>query len=175
MRKKTVKQYIAALLFLFFLAVGADVRAQDESSSVFRSTNFPLPRFVSLNAGEVNVRTGPGQRYPVKWVFKKKGLPVEIILEFEHWRKIRDYEGEEGWIHKSLLTGRRSGLIRSEDLVLLYRKPEPKARLLAYMEPGALAQVERCKGIWCEIETGGYKGWAERKFIWGVYENENFD
>ena len=167
--------------YLFFLAVfllfPAVLPAQDDpaDSSAFRSTTYPLPRFVSLGSDKVYVRTGPGQRYPIKFLYKKSGLPVEVILEYEAWRKIRDQEGDEGWVHKSLLSGRRTGLIRSEDLVSVYQKPKTEARIVAYIEPNAIGGLKECQDGWCTFESAGYKGWVETKYIWGVYEGEDFD
>ena len=79
-----------------------------------RSTGLPLPRFVSLAAERVNVRFGPGKQYPVNWMFARQGLPVEIIEEFDTWRKIRDHDGEEGWVHSSLLSSRRTIMVIGE-------------------------------------------------------------
>ncbi|MCB1563637.1 MAG: SH3 domain-containing protein [Alphaproteobacteria bacterium] len=146
-----------------------------QDDTPFRVTAYPLPRFVSLSSDEVFVRTGPGQRYPVRWAFKKDGLPVEIILEYDIWRKIRDHDGEEGWVHKSLLSGRRTALITGESPASLYRKPDENSRLSARLEPGVLVSVKSCGGVWCNINTMGYEGWAKQNVLWGVYENEIFD
>lgn len=172
----TTRFIIFSLFSLVFTAfAGVTPLLAQEDSPAFRSTPYPLPRFVSLNADEVYVRAGPGQRYPVRWVFKKKDLPVEIILEYENWRKIRDYDGMTGWVHHSLLSGRRSGIIQAQHIVSVYKNPDVEARLVAYVETGTVGALESCEGAWCKIEASGYKGWVERKFIWGVYENENFD
>lgn len=138
----------------------------------FRSTAYPLPRFVSLASGEAHVRAGPGKKYPIQWVFKRAGLPVEIILEFDHWRKIKDFEGQEGWIHKSLLSGRRSAFVQSDDSVPLYSKPETESRLAAYLQPGVVARIKECGPQWCQIDAAGYKGWALKDALWGVYADE---
>ena len=103
---------ISALFFAFFL-LSAPVFAEKQpesqkESKAFRSTEYPLPRFVSLRSDEVYVRTGPGQKYPVQWIFRKKDVPVEIILEYDVWRKVKDYDGHEGWVHKTLLSGKRT-------------------------------------------------------------------
>ena len=167
-----------SLLFFcicFFSFAGAPAQAQD-TSPAFRSTQLPLPRFVTIRADEAYVRTGPGSRYPIKWVFTHVGLPVEIILEYETWRKIRDHEGEEGWMHHSLLSGRRGGLVRGEDMVAVYRKPNSESRLRAYIEPGTVITVSECpKGDFCLARAQGYSGWVDRKFIWGIYADEIFD
>ena len=99
-------------LILALLCVFPGVSGAETEKDAFRSTPYPLPRYVSLASDQVYVRAGPGSRYPIQWEFRKKGLPVEIVLEFDTWRKIKDYEGQEGWVHQSLLSGRRTGLIR---------------------------------------------------------------
>src|ERR1700757_4096765 len=108
--------FVALATFaLFVLAPTAGVLAADPPSNNQRKgSGLPLPRFASLRSDEVNVRTGPGTRYPVDWVFKRKGMPVEIVAEFENWRKNRDLQGASGWVHQSLLTGKRSFLIASK-------------------------------------------------------------
>ena len=152
--------------------------SQEASDAVprFRATNLPLPRFVSIASNEVNVRSGPALRYPIKWIFQKRGLPVEIIQEFDHWRKIRDHEGEEGWVHKSLLSGRRSVIIDDSGLVEMYDRTGNRKRLVARLEPGVVARAIQCiEEGWCEIEKDGYSGWVDRNFLWGIYEREIFN
>lgn len=172
MRNKTL---IKALVFAVFCGFFSPVAAQDDSENAFRATSYPLPRFVSLASDEIYVRTGPGQKYPIKFIYKKKGLPVEVILEYEVWRKIRDREGEVGWVHKSLLSGKRTGLIQSGDMVSAYRKPKLDARLVAYLEPQTMGDLEECEREWCEFSAAGYRGWVQKKFIWGAYDAEEFD
>jgi len=104
------------------IALVALVAGLSFAPPVIADDALPVPRFVSLKAEEANLRTGPGIRYPVRWVYWKKWLPVEIIEEYDHWRKIRDAEGESGWIHKSLLSGRRTILIK-EDIASLHQRP----------------------------------------------------
>src|SRR3977135_3649158 len=101
-------------LFILPLSVGAAHAAHTPSTAHRKGSGLPLPRFASLRSDEVNVRTGPGTRYPVDWVFKRKGMPVEIVAEYENWRKIRDWQGASGWVHQSLLTGKRSFIIPSK-------------------------------------------------------------
>lgn len=131
----------------------------------------PLPRYVSLRSDEVNLRTGPGARYPVEWVFTRKNLPVEVLAEFENWRKIRDWEGAEGWVHQSMLSSRRYALIVGEPRTLR-RQPEPGAPAVARAEPGTLGQVLECRDRWCRLDVGGFKGWLPRAEMWGVYPGE---
>jgi SH3-like domain-containing protein len=147
-------------------------------ADAFKSTPYPVPRFVSLAKNEAYVRTGPGRKFPIKYVYHKKGMPLEIILEYETWRKIRDKKGEIGWVHQSLLSGKRTGIIKAEhehDKVMLYHKPEVKAQNLALLEQGVLIRLKSCIKGWCNVDARGYKGWVKRKNIWGVYDSENFN
>jgi len=137
------------------------------------ATGLPLPRYVSLRASEVNMRTGPGERYPIDWVFHRHGLPVEIVAEFDTWRKIRDAEGAEGWIHKSLLSGKRTILIIG-NIRTLYRKPSITAKAVARAEANVIGKLLDCpeKSEWCRVDVGAYEGWIKRSNFWGVYPNE---
>ncbi len=163
------------------LCVGAPASmAQDQDSDgakvkSFRDTDLPLPRFVSLRSNKTHMRTGPGQRYPIKWFYQHAGLPVEIIQEFENWRKIRDNTGEVGWVHKSLLSGRRTVIVIGSDVVKIYDKKSTDSSVVAKLEPNVTAEIEECVPLLCEIKVGGYTGWIERKFIWGIYEHEELN
>jgi SH3-like domain-containing protein len=133
-----------------------------------------LPRFVSLKAEEANLRTGPGIRYPVRWVYWKKWLPVEIIEEYDHWRKIRDVDGESGWIHKSLLSGRRTVFIQ-ENHAELRQHPEKDAPALLRAEQGVVGDAIACESRWCRIQIQNVKGWLPKTSFWGAYDQEIFD
>ncbi|MGQ9368158.1 SH3 domain-containing protein [Azospirillum sp. ST 5-10] len=139
-----------------------------------RGSGLPVPRFVTLRSDEVNVRTGPGVRYPVEWVFVRRGMPVEITAEFDTWRRIRDWEGSEGWVHQSLLSGRR-GVVVLGGTRTLRAEPSPAAAAVATAEPGVMGTLERCTGPWCEVELKGYKGWMQRTEMWGVYADEKVE
>ncbi len=140
------------------------------------ASGLPLPRFVSLRSGEVNMRTGPGVQYPVEWVFMRKSLPVEIIAEFETWRKVRDWEGTQGWIHQSMLSGKR-GIIIMGDVRNLRTKDDAKSPLVARLEPGVIGQLVDCDSGngWCQVEVEGFEGWLRHVDFWGAYKNEVFD
>lgn len=147
--------------------------ALDESA--YNNSGLPLPRFVSLRSDKVFVRTGPALRYPIKWIFTKEGLPVEIIQEFDTWRKIRDLDAQEGWVHQSLLSGKRTALVTAEKGALLVRKPVTNARPVVLLEPNVTVALSQCSGGWCVAESEGYKGWIEKKSLWGVYADEELD
>jgi len=141
----------------------------------FRTTGLPVPRFVSLRADTAYVRAGPALRYPVKWVYRRDRLPVEIVQEFENWRKIRDHDGEEGWIHQSLLSGQRTAIIAADAVVLLRDNYSDNARPVARVEPNVVADIQRCEGGWCRIAAGSYRGWIERNLLWGIYPEEELN
>ncbi len=168
------RSLLVAVFLILFSALQPVLAAGDKASG-FRSTDLPLPRFVSLKSDRVYVRTGPAQRYPIRWVYERQGLPVEITQEFESWRKIRDSEGEEGWIHQSMLSGERSVLITGDDLVTMRAEDRPQAPLVARVEPRVIARVEKCTPVNCRIEAGGFRGWVQRNFLWGIYANEEFN
>ncbi len=132
------------------------------------------PRFVSLGSDRVNVRTGPGVRYPVAWRFVRRGLPVEVIAEYELWRKIRDIDGAEGWVHKSLLSGRRTVVVHG-DTRTFYKQPGISMEPAFMAEPGVICRLRYCRGEWCQVQTSGFRGWAKRSDLWGLYPDEEVD
>ena len=141
-------------------------------------SGLPIPRFVSLKAEKVNVRRGPSSEHPVAWVFQRKGLPVEIVAEFENWRRVRDSDGEEGWILQNMLSGKRTAVIapwKQGQAVALHREPQQAAGLVARVGAGVVAEVSGCDGQWCELTANGYDGYVEQTQLWGVYPGEKVD
>jgi SH3-like domain-containing protein len=143
-------------------------------------SGLPVPRFVSLKSDRVNLRTGPGTDYPASWVFRRAGLPVEVIKEFEGWRQVRDAEGAEGWVLQTFLSSRRTALVLPWEV-----KPEvppPQAQLrasesasaapVAIVEAGVIGTIVSCDGRWCEVSIDKVRGHIEQKKLWGVYEGE---
>lgn len=137
-------------------------------------TGLPLPRFVTLRADEVNLRIGPGIRYPIDWVYHRAGLPVEIIDEFDTWRRIRDWQGTEGWVHQSMVQGQR-GILVTGKRHTLRRRPEAEAPGVALVDAGVVGVLERCETDWCEVGVDGYSGWLERGAFYGLYPGEKVD
>lgn len=163
------QRFIALVWLILMMFFSFSAVAEDEKAS-----GLPVPRFVTLATDEVNLRTGPGLRYPVRLVVRKDGLPVEIIREFDVWRQVRDMDGDEGWVHKSMLSGRRAVIIKSTVQTLL-KKPVPDARPVVKLEPGVIALLDTCQEDWCEISAASYDGWIKRTAIWGVYPEEKFE
>ena len=162
-------------LFLGFLLTFGAVPAMHVQGPLAqgKSTGLPLPRFVSLRAGEVNLRTGPGVQYPVDWVFLRRNLPVEIIAEYGTWRKIRDWQGTQGWVHQSMLAGTRTLIVTGETRTIR-RKADANSGLVAKIEAGAIGRLVSCPDLngWCRVEAGGRNGWLRRVDFWGVLRNE---
>lgn len=137
------------------------------------ATNKPsLPRFVVTKSNEINARTGPGVRYPTDWILIKKGEPLEVIAEFEQWRYIRDITGDVGWVHSSVLSGKRAVIILGNKIQALYKSMDIASRIIVKLEPNIRCQLKSCKTDWCKLRCDGYTGWIEQKYLWGVRAGE---
>jgi SH3-like domain-containing protein len=142
------------------------------------ASGLPVPRYVSLKPDKVNVRGGPTRTHDITWQYTRAGLPVEITAESDNWRRIRDWEGAEGWVYHSMLSGRRSAVVTAKDkdeLVPLYAKADAAAAVIARLQSGVLAAVKQCTGSWCRIIGAGFDGWIAQERVWGVYPNEKVE
>ncbi|MEM1376284.1 MAG: SH3 domain-containing protein [Pseudomonadota bacterium] len=156
------------------------------SIQVGKYSKLPLPRFVSLKSEKVNMRVGPGKNYAVTWRYEKAGLPLEIIQEFDNWRRVRDVTGEIGWIHKSLLSGRRAAITRpwnTQDTmgsIAMFDRPERAGKQIATLQSGVIGMLDECDGVWCAITvrpSSGttIKGYVSQTDLWGAYPDEKFE
>ena len=136
-------------------------------------TGLPIPRYVSLRADAVNLRSGPGDRYPIDWVYKRVGMPVEILREFDVWRLVETPDGEKGWMHEATLVGRRDFILQ-EHPETLRAATDSKSRPVAVLEPGVIGHIRSCEAVatWCRVEIKGYSGWLQRTALWGLLPNE---
>ena len=174
---------IAALALLAGVALtpasGTPVLAQSAVDEVKpKGSGLPVPRFVSLKSGKVNSRIGPGVNYPVDWLYLKSGLPMEVIQEFDNWRRVRDSDGAEGWINQSLLSGRRSAIAapwqRGKQITIdLLSQPNSNAHKVAIIQPGSVGTIKQCNGDWCEMAFSGHTGWLNQSLVWGAYPGES--
>ena len=121
---------------------------------------------MSLKNHKVNVRVGPSEKYPIKFTYKKKYLPVEVLDKFENWKKIKDFENNSGWIHTSLLSKKKSA-INIKNNSILYKKPTIFSKPIAKLETGRLMLIKKCKVEWCKIDSTGYEGWILKSSLWG--------
>lgn len=170
---------LTAVLFLLLVLAGGTVSAY--AQSLKNPSGLPLPRFATTRSQPVNVRVGPGTNYEIAWVYVKAGQPVEIIQEFDTWRKIRDREGDEGWIHQNLLSGARVGFITplvGSDDTPMYARANEASPVRAWLPPQFKVGIEACEENWCEVTAQGpektYKGYVDQSVLWGTYANEEF-
>ena len=158
--------------------------AATPSPSQAQTSGLALPRFVSLKSDKVYIRQGPGTDHKVLWVYRRAGLPVEVLQEFEVWRQVRDAEGSLGWVLQTLISGRRTALVlpweqkaaESKAAAIpqtaLLADEKDNARPIAYIEAGVIANVRSCSGKWCHVSVGDFRGYIQQKKLWGVYEGE---
>jgi SH3-like domain-containing protein len=158
----------------------AGIASQAQAQAGKMTSGLPLPRFVTLKAKKVNLRVGPGQDYAVSWLYVKSGLPVEIVQEYDNWRRIRDADGSEGWVFHSMLSGERSAVaapwMRGKGDVFVNMRTEESdtAAVVARMQPGVVMKIDECNGTWCRAEADGVKGYVNQIEIWGAYPGEAF-
>ena len=131
--------------------------------------------FYSLGYDKVNLRAGPAESFPIKWVYQEKNYPVEVIDSFEHWRQIREVDGTIGWVHQKMLKEARYVIIQEEDKLL--SKPLNTGKIIAYVQPGVVGRVRSCpNGDYCLLQfindDKKIEGWFPRRFVWGLFDGE---
>jgi SH3-like domain-containing protein len=180
-----IHQPVLAAVFALFLARGLQLSATAATNAPDRAarplprvtpSGLPVPRFASLKSERVFVRQGPSNENAVSWVYVRKGWPVEVIAEQDVWRRIRDRDGQMGWIHSRLLDGTRTAVVQGTSMLALRRKPEEDGRPVAWAEPGVLVRLKRCEATWCEVEgQNSVEGWLERGALWGLLPGERIE
>jgi len=141
-------------------------------------SGLPIPRFVSLKSDRVNARSGPNKDQEVRWVYTHAGMPVEITAEFENSRRIRDWEGAEGWVYHSLLSGKRMAVVvpkSKDELVPLYQSPDVESGIAAQLQSGVLGTLKSCDGAWCQFSGKGFDGYVRQERLWGAYPDEKVE
>lgn len=164
------------VVFMAFLPAQAqesisDASLPDISADLVRISAFsgkPVPRFESLKYASVHGRTGPSLQYPIAWRYERRGLPVLIVKESRDWRMVRDPSGDEVWMHQRTLGGNPSVLVYGDEFVELRAQPDAAARVIARIEPGAVANLLGCDGAFCEVSLDRRIGWAPRSQLWGA-------
>lgn len=165
-------------ILFFLIAFSSLIHAEDITpefkhfkNNSGRVTGLPIPRFVSLKRENTNMRAGPGQSYGIKWQYHKKGLPVEVINEYAHWRKVSDIDGSQGWIHYALLSGKRM-LVTIAGNHLLYAKNNTHAQIIAKISSGVILTPQKCTLKWCFVTYKDLEGWMQKDILYGVYPEE---
>lgn len=134
-------------------------------------TNLPLPRYVSLKGSEGNARRGPSLSHRIDWVFKQAGMPLRVVAEFGHWRRVEDRDGAGGWVYYTLLSGVRTVEV-TQDMASLYTRPTENSDVVARAEAGAVLKLGDCEVDWCAVSGGGASGWMAKAALWGVDPGE---
>jgi SH3-like domain-containing protein len=139
-------------------------------ANIGTNTGLPLPRYASLKSDDVNMRSGPGERYPVLWKYQRRDLPVRIEREFDIWRLIEDMDGIKGWVQAGFLTGHRSFIITGTEHRILRADANDAADPVADLKPGVVGRIKSCEAgkDWCQMQVQDYRGWLKRSDIWGV-------
>ena len=164
MARMIAVRLILLLLVCATAALGAPAPALAQACEGF--SGLPVPRFVSLRYDEAIGRSGPSRQHPELYLYQRAGLPLEVVQETPDWRKVRDPDGVEVWMHRRLLSGRRA--VWALDAADLRARPEADSSLIARIEPGARLWLERCRSQWCRMEAAGRRGWAPASLFWGV-------
>lgn len=146
--------------------IGGDAKAARDGDET--PSGFPVPRYLTLKFDKVNARAGPGDDHRILWVYRVRGLPVQVIAETSEWRRICDPEGGVAWVHKRVTDGRRNVIRMAEGVAPLRRRPRAEAEITAYLNPRAVAALDRCDGGWCRLKVDGVTGWAAESDIWGA-------
>ena len=154
-----------ALAFVLAVLPGCDGQAAEER---------PVPRFVSLRSDEVNLRAGPGTDYPVDWVLTRRAWPVEVIAEYDQWRRIRDVDGSVGWVHQAMLSGDRTVIV-IDGVQVLRAEPDEDAAPRLRAEAGVVGSLITCRTEWCQVEIADVKAWAPRAHLFGILPDETFE
>lgn len=138
------------------------------------NTGLPLPRYAALKSDDVNMRAGPGERYPVLWTYQRRDLPVRIEREFDIWRQVEDMDGIKGWMHEATLTGHREFVVIGTADVNLRAQANDTSDAVALLKPGVIGRLRACDMAsgWCQVQVQSYQGFVKRSDVWGVLEGE---
>jgi len=153
--EKNNKHYLIILVLFFSILLFFPKLFADENVN-----------FLSLKNNEVNLRQGPSFEYPIKFIYKKKFLPIEVLDKSETWIKIKDFENNSGWIHISQVSKKKSAINKKNNSVI-YKKPTIFSKPVAKLEIGRLVLIKRCKVEWCKITSGDFGGWVYKNSLWG--------
>ena len=145
---------------------------QVSNANIGKETGLEIPRYISLKSDDANIRVGPSKNYPIKIKYIKKNYPLKVLEEYEEWRKVEDFNKNIGWIHKSLISGIRTGIVLSNDNKNIKLFNTLDGNVIGEIGNGNIVFLEKCKIDWCLVSLGNFKGWMDKKYIWGVKEKE---
>ena len=149
--------------------------SQVSNADIGKETGLEIPRYVSLKSNDANIRVGPSKNYPIEIKFIKKNYPLKVLEEYEDWRKVEDFQKNFGWIHKSLISGTRTGIVLSNDNKNIKLLNTLNGNVIGEIGKGNIVFLEKCKIDWCLVSFGNYRGWVDKKNIWGIKEKEKIN
>jgi len=158
---------VVALLLLPSLLTAGLVSAAPQ-------TPPPRPYFVSIKVDKAYMREGPSDNNRIKWVYQRKGLPLEVLASFEVWRRVKDMDGEIGWIHTALLSRDRTAIVVGAADAPVRRRVDPNSDVIAEAKPGAIGRLMECAKLACEVKFEAAQGWIERARLWGVHDGDEY-
>jgi len=124
--------------------------------------------FASLRSSKSNIRFGPGMNYDVKYILKLKLMPIKVTAEYDNWLEIKDFEGEEGWVNKSLITKRKTSIVvTNKKFITVHKSDFSKSKTVVRLENNVILDVVKCTQDWCYIKVESKKGWVKKSSIWG--------
>lgn len=166
-----IVSFLLAVMFLW--SWPAESQTLEENGE----SGLKLPRFVSLHSNLINARSGPGVRYPIEWVYMQKNAPVEIVAEFEDWRQIKDWQGSKTWVHRSMLSGRRSVKVITPGENNIYAKADYNSNVIAKVEDEVVGDVIKCPNTstFCQVKFDRITGWLPRQNLYGIYPEETIE
>ncbi len=148
---------------------------QNTFAEIGRETGLEIPRYVSLKSDDANIRVGPSKNYPIFIKYIIKNYPLKILEEHEDWRKVEDFKKNIGWIHKSLISGTRTGIVLSKDNEYIELLNTLDGNVIGEIGKHNIVNLKKCKTNWCLVSVGNFKGWMYKKNIWGVNQKEIFN
>ena len=132
------------------------------------------PQFMSLSRDKAYLREGPTYQHRILYIYRRKDLPVEVIGSYDVWRRVRDHDGTVGWMHDTMLSGRRTVLVTSKKPAAIRPSDDPQSKPVAFAQVGVVAKLEACEAEACKISASGTEGWIQKKDIWGVGAGDVF-
>ena len=163
-------KFISMQIIIVFISIL--IFTQVSKADIGKETGLEIPRYVSLKSNDANIRVGPGKNYPIEIKYIKKNYPLKVIDEYAEWRKVEDFRKNIGWIHKSLISGMRTGIVLSKDNKKIELFNTFEGNIVGEIGQGNIINLEKCKIDSCLISKGNFRGWIDKKYIWGVEEEE---
>lgn len=137
------------------------------SVSAHAQQNKVKPYWVSISKSESRMRTGPGTDYPIKWIYKRKHLPMKVIAKLADWRQVEDPDGDQGWMHLSQISPNRTALVIGNSNVNLLDQPSANAKIAWRAEPGVVGRIDDCGKGYCRMDVAGRVGYVDVRNIMG--------